>query len=69
MVCDEKSVIIGLVTDEGQSIRKKSAVWNSLSLKDIKRIEVLQHRTTKMIIELRGMDYNVRLKNWGQNWG
>ena len=42
-----------------------SAVWNSLSVKDIKRIEGVQHRATKMVTELRGMDYNLRLKKMG----
>ena len=38
-----------------------SAVWNSLSVKDIKRVEGVHHRATKMVTELRGMDYNLRL--------
>ena len=44
-----------------------SAVWNCLSVKDIKRIEGVQHRATKMVTELRGMDYNLRLKKLGFN--
>ena len=42
-----------------------SAVWNSLSVKDTRRIEGVQRRATKMVTELRGMDYNLRLKELG----
>ena len=42
-----------------------SAVWNSLSVKDINRIEGVQRRATKMVTELRGMDYVLRLKKLG----
>ena len=42
-----------------------SAVWNSLSVKDAKRLEGVQRRATKMVTELRGMSYEMRLKKLG----
>ena len=42
-----------------------SAVWNSMSKKDIAKLEVIQKRATKMVIELRGMEYEEILKSLG----
>jgi len=37
-----------------------SAVWNSMSKKDMSKLEGIQRRATKMAIELRGLDYEER---------
>lgn len=42
-----------------------SAVWNNLSVAEIKKIEAVQHRATGMVIELRGMSYYQRLEKLG----
>ncbi len=42
-----------------------SAVWNSMSRKEINRLEGIQKRATKMVIELRGIVYEDRLKELG----
>ena len=39
-----------------------SAVWNNMSKKDIAELEGIQKRATKMVIELRGKEYEERLK-------
>ena len=38
-----------------------SSVWNSMSKADVKKIEGIQKRATKMVIELRAMEYEERL--------
>ena len=42
-----------------------SAVWNSMSKKEKGKLEGIQKRATKMVIELRGMEYEERLKELG----
>ena len=42
-----------------------SAVWNSMSRKDINKLEGIQKRATKMVIELRGLEYEERLRVLG----
>ena len=42
-----------------------SSVWNSMTKGDIKKIEGIQKRATKMVIELRGMEYEERLEALG----
>jgi len=40
-------------------------VWNSFSKENIKKIEGIQKRATKMVIELRALSYEGRLKELG----
>ena len=42
-----------------------SAVWNSMNKADIKKLEGIQKRATKMVIELRSMEYEERLEVLG----
>ena len=42
-----------------------SAVWNNMSKKDIARLEGIQKRVTKTVIELRGLQYEERLNRLG----
>ena len=42
-----------------------SAVWNTLSKKEIKKIEGVQRRATGMVLELRGLEYEERLNRLG----
>ncbi len=42
-----------------------SAVWNSMTRREINRLEGIQKRATKMVIELRGLVYEDRLKELG----
>ena len=42
-----------------------SAVWNNMSKKDIAKLEGIQKRATKMVIELRGLEYEERLRELG----
>ena len=42
-----------------------SSVWNTLSKKDIKKIEGLQRRATGMVLELNGLEYEDRLAKLG----
>ena len=42
-----------------------SAVWNSMTKKNINKLEGIQKRATKMVIELRGLDYGDRLREHG----
>jgi hypothetical protein len=42
-----------------------SAVWNSMSRRKINRLEGIQKRATKMVIELNGMVYEDRLNELG----
>ncbi len=42
-----------------------SAVWNSMSKKDISKLEGIQKRATRMVIELKGLEYEKRLKELG----
>lgn len=41
-----------------------SAVFNSLWVKDMNGIEGMQHRAVNMVMELRGMNYNLRLNKF-----
>jgi hypothetical protein len=40
-----------------------SAVWNSMTRREINRLEGIQKRATKMVIELRGLVYEDRRHN------
>ena len=42
-----------------------SAVWNNMSKKDIAKLEGIQKRATKMVIELRGLENEERLSRLG----
>ena len=42
-----------------------SSVWNTLSKKEINKIERVQMRATRMVQELKGMEYGERLKKLG----
>ncbi len=42
-----------------------SSVWNTLSKKEINKIEGVQKKATGMIQELKGMEYGERLKKLG----
>ena len=42
-----------------------SSVWNTLSKKEIRKIEGVQRKATGMVLELRGMEYGDRLKKLG----
>ena len=42
-----------------------SSVWNNFSKENIKKIENIQKRATKMVIELRALSYEDRLKKLG----
>ena len=42
-----------------------SSVWNTLSSKEIKKIEGVQRRATGMVMELRGLKYEDRLRRMG----
>ncbi len=42
-----------------------SPVWNSFSKENIKKMEGIQKRATKMVIELRALSYEDRLKELG----
>jgi len=42
-----------------------SAVWNSMTRKNINKLECIQKRATRMVIELRGLDYGDRLRELG----
>ena len=42
-----------------------SAVWNSMSKSDIQKLEGVQKRGTKMVIELRSLEYEERLEVLG----
>ena len=42
-----------------------ASVWNNLSKENIKKIEGVQKRATKMVIELRTLNYEDRLKELG----
>ena len=42
-----------------------SAVWNSMTRSEINKVEGIQKRATKMVIELRGLEYEDRLRELG----
>ena len=42
-----------------------SSVWNTLSKKEIRKIEGVQRRATGMVLELKGLEYGDRLKRLG----
>jgi hypothetical protein len=42
-----------------------SSVWNNMTKENIKKIEGIQKRATKMVIELRALSYEDRLKELG----
>ena len=41
------------------------SVWNNFSKENIKKIEGIQKRATKIVIELRALSYEDRLKELG----
>ena len=42
-----------------------SSVWNTMTKKEIKKIESVQRRATGMVLELRGLEYEERLRRLG----
>ena len=42
-----------------------SSVWNTLNKREIRKIEGVQRRATRMVVELKGLEYGERLKRLG----
>lgn len=56
---------MGIVVNQEEKFKVDNSVLNSISKVDIKKLEGIQKRTAKMVIELRAIEYKEKLEVLG----